>query len=660
MRRFSITSPSEYEDKIIEELGRLGVAQLIKESVSGEAKKTGNLEICERYTSLRQKLDAISSVFQQVHKESPKKRRFNLRGITQRKIQKNLTVSSTIFDLVEIDKKTNEIGPTADAIIAEVAHLQEEVSDLKVRETRLTMLEKNGMKIDEVGDFRHIFVKVGLLKREFHHNFERHMKSLSLAYSINPSTHTEDFIVISGSMSYKFYVEEILKLLNFDEFIFNGSKDSNFKSLTVVRSLLKEAVSNLMALEDRYDKVLKELKPFEDSISEALKVEDARSAITKVGKQILIQGWVPADELEDVRGVVENSTNGTSNFSFESPTKEDTVPTKLPNRGVFRFFELFVKLAGTPNYFEIDPTPIFTILYVTMFGMMFGDIGGGIAFAILGLLLSRVRKNLLGLPRSAVRKLGIVILFCGMSAIVFGALYGEFFLFEVFNPLLLSPIHDQNEMITIALTFGVAQIALALVLNIINKFRMGHKLEAILSEKGLLGLAYYSVGVLLAIKFVQGNMSLNAFVENMLLTYTALGLLGLIFLAPVVIGFIEGKGGIIEKLLLGFTHFFEAFISFLTNSVSYIRLAAFALSHGAFALCAAILAGIIGGIPSYILINVLVFIIEGMSVGIQAMRLMYYEFFTKFYTGDGKPYRPFQLKANKKDIRFKKPFSSNR
>jgi V/A-type H+-transporting ATPase subunit I len=143
-------------------------------------------------------------------------------------------------------------------------------------------------------------------------------------------------------------------------------------------------------------------------------------------------------------------------------------------------------------------------------------------------------------------------------------------------------------------------------------------------------------------------MSLNAFAENMVLTYAALGLLGMIFLVPVAIGFIEGEGSIIERLLLGFTHFFEAFISFLTNSVSYIRLAAFALSHGAFALCAAILAGIIGGIPSYVIINVLVFLIEGMSVGIQSMRLMYYEFFTKFYTGDGKPYRPFQLKATRK------------
>ena len=648
MKRFSITSPSAYEDEIIEGLGRLGVVQLIRESISGEAKKTSNIEICERYTSLRQKLDAVSSAFRQGQQESPKKKRFNLKSLTQHKTQKNIPVSSTFFDLTEVDTKTSELRPTAEAVIAEAERLQEETDDLRVRETRLAMLEKNGMKTDDVGNFRHIFVKVGLLKREFHHNFERHMKSLNLTYSINPSTHTEDFVVISGPMNYKDYAEDVLTLLNFTEFSFNGSEDPQFKSLTNVRKLLKEAAANLINLEDRYDQVLNELKPFEDSVREALKIEDARSAITKVGKHILIQGWVPADKLELIRGVVENSTNRTADLSFENPTREDIVPTRFSNQSIFKFFELFVKLAGTPNYFEIDPTPLFTILYVVMFGMMFGDIGGGMAFAVLGLLLSRIRKNLLGLPKSAVRKLGVVILLCGLSAIVFGALYGEFFLVEIFSPLLLSPIHAQNEMIVIALTFGVAQIALALVLNVINKFRMGHRLEAILSEKGLLGLAYYSVGVLLAIEFIRGNMSLDAFAENMPLTYTALGLLGAIFLAPVAIGFIEGKGSVIQNLLLGFTHFFEVFISFLTNSVSYIRLAAFALSHGAFALCAAILAGIIGGIPSYLIINVLVFLIEGMSVGIQAMRLMYYEFFTKFYVGDGKPYRPFQLKAARK------------
>ena len=106
---------------------------------------------------------------------------------------------------------------------------------------------------------------------------------------------------------------------------------------------------------------------------------------------------------------------------------------------------------------------------------------------------------------------------------------------------------------------------------------------------------------------------------------------------------ISGKVNIIAQLLKGFSEFIETFLSLLTNSISYVRLAAFAIAHGALGLSALILASVIGVMPSYVLMNILVILIEGLAILIQSMRLTYYEFFTKFYSGSGKPYKPFSL-----------------
>jgi V/A-type H+-transporting ATPase subunit I len=108
-------------------------------------------------------------------------------------------------------------------------------------------------------------------------------------------------------------------------------------------------------------------------------------------------------------------------------------------------------------------------------------------------------------------------------------------------------------------------------------------------------------------------------------------------------GLMEGELKIVDNLTRGFAEFIETFISTLTNSISYVRLAAFAIAHGALGMSAVILASTVGAPLSYLIMNILVIIIEGLAILIQSMRLTYYEFFTKFFSGGGMPYRPFTL-----------------
>jgi V/A-type H+-transporting ATPase subunit I len=146
-------------------------------------------------------------------------------------------------------------------------------------------------------------------------------------------------------------------------------------------------------------------------------------------------------------------------------------------------------------------------------------------------------------------------------------------------------------------------------------------------------------------------MDFGVFVQQgtVLFSIIAVGSLALIFLYPLIESRIEHKKGkFFDQLVMGFGEGFEIFLSYLTNSVSYIRLAAFAIAHGALAYAATVFAGTIGNIPSLLFMNVIVFLIEGFAAFIQSTRLMYYEFSTKFFIGDGTLYRPFRTKLEAK------------
>jgi V/A-type H+-transporting ATPase subunit I len=274
-----------------------------------------------------------------------------------------------------------------------------------------------------------------------------------------------------------------------------------------------------------------------------------------------------------------------------------------------------------------------------MYGMMFGDIGQGVLLLAMGLIFSRFQRSFLGIPPRAMRKLGGILATCGISAIFFGTLYGEFFLTEAFHPIFLNPIQGQTTIIVVALLFGVAQVSVGLVLKIVNLLRTRAMIEAAF---GGVKLVYYASGVALAVKYAA-SLSFTVFTDNLWLTVLALTCLLVVFASPTIESVIKHEFKFGEGIMKGASEFIETFLSYLTNSISYVRLAAFAIAHSALGLSAVILGLTIGVIPGFLVMNFLAMTIEALGVFIQCMRLTYYEFFTKFYSGNGVSYRPFSL-----------------
>lgn len=310
-------------------------------------------------------------------------------------------------------------------------------------------------------------------------------------------------------------------------------------------------------------------------------------------------------------------------------------PTKLHNNPLFRPFEFFVKMYGLPSYNEFDPTPIVAITYVLMFGIMFGDVGQGLVLAAGGFLLYKLKKM----------DLAAIIGYAGISSAFFGFCYGSVFGFEeVLHPWLLRPMENIMTVLIAAVALGTVIITLSMVLNIAVALKNRDYGRACFSQNGLAGLVFYWAVIAGVILMVVKGITVFSVVYNLI--FIVLPLL-LVFLREPLSRAIAHKrqlitGGKGEFFLESFFELFEILLSFVTNTISFVRVGAFALNHVGMMGVVFIFSEMASGAASWVIIvigNLVVMGLEGLIVGIQVLRLEYYEIFSRFYSGEGKEFR---------------------
>ncbi|ABL77746.1 V-type ATPase 116kDa subunit family protein [Thermofilum pendens] len=354
---------------------------------------------------------------------------------------------------------------------------------------------------------------------------------------------------------------------------------------------------------------------------------------------VVVEGYVPVKYV----GLLEDSLRGKVPrllyFKYSEVPRSAGAPTYIERRGLKKYLYSLTSMRGTPAYWEIDPTLIFTAMFVVMYGMMFGDIGQGLVLSAFGAWLLKTKYRLLGITSEGAATLGALSLMAGISSMVFGAVYGFMFFLKPLAHPIIAPIHDIYEIIAVALWFGVAQLVVAMALNMVNLWRMGDNIGAVFSGMGGLGLLFYLSGVVVAYNLATTGFNL-AVLSSPSLTPFLLAILASI-LGVLGYGLYESiHGGEKEKIMHAVSEVIEMIIALPANSLSYIRLAAFAMAHEAFGILAENLTPSVGEIASYAVANLLVLGIEGLAVGIQAMRLTYYEFSTKFFKGVGVEFKP--------------------
>lgn len=362
-------------------------------------------------------------------------------------------------------------------------------------------------------------------------------------------------------------------------------------------------------------------------------------------KFFMVCGWVPSLEVESLKEKLLKYEDLMLEVEEEAEevTKKIKVPSKLKNIGYAKNFEDLVKLYGVPRYGEIDPTVFVSITYPILFGAMFGDVGQGALFLIAGLYLTKKFGDLsLGGLIS-----GGLLFYSGLSSVIFGFLYGSFFGIEgIIKPILFNPLANVNsiaEILILSLAFGSILLFVGYIFSIINAVKRKDFTQFIFGEKGILGLLFHSTLIGLVVLQILGKNPFNAVIW----VIWFLSLMIIIILKGPISNIlrkrkafdIEAGEYFIEE---GFG-MFENLLSIFSNTLSFIRIGAFALNHAGLFLAVheiALISGKIGGLAIYIIGNIIVIILEGLVVYIQAMRLQYYELFGKFYTGDGIEYAP--------------------
>jgi vacuolar-type H+-ATPase subunit I/STV1 len=633
MKRFWMAVPTGYEDSALRKIGELGAVHFTRETLTERASGVDSAEIQTRFSRLRERIYSVSRDVK--IEEHP--------ATTEELPQANLGQISSF--VTEIEKELDETTKALNTAETEKKSLNE----LK---EHLRLLHSVGLTVDTIGTFKHVFVKVGFLNNLRLSKLDGYTSGTSIVYAAKPGKDRETFTAVTGSIEDQPFLEMTLKLLNFEEFSFPLETDSDPEAaLDKTENAMRRKDEEIQSIRNRLSRIRQRFESFEPQAFGTLQVETMKQSLLRTKKMSLIEGWIPASKIDTMkRGIEEIVPKEEVYLKLEDPKPVDKVPSSFENKGIARPFSIFVNIQGTPGYFEINPTPIYAALFIAMFGIMFGDMGGGAIFIFLGYLLTRKKNGLFSFSRNTTRRLGQIIICCGISAIFFGSLYNEFFLMEILPRTILNPLQNFSQIITVALIFGAVQLVLGLILNIINRFRRRELSLAILSGRGILGLLFYLTGIILAVTYLR-SMNFGVFVEQgtVIFTIIALSSLALIFLYPLIESGIEHKKGkFFDHLVMGFGEGFEIFLSYLTNSVSYIRLAAFAIAHGALAYAATVFAGTIGNIPSLLFMNVVVFLIEGFAAFIQSTRLMYYEFSTKFFIGEGTLYRPFRTKVEAK------------
>ncbi|MGC9469300.1 MAG: V-type ATP synthase subunit I [Anaerolineae bacterium] len=383
------------------------------------------------------------------------------------------------------------------------------------------------------------------------------------------------------------------------------------------------------------------------------KLAETIAGFQKFRYTYLVEGWVPASKVEPLKLRIREVSKETA-VEAHVPTRreEAQAPFEFSNPPLIRAFEGLVTTYGYPMYRELDPTPLVALTFPLIFGLMFGDIGHGFVLVLLGLLLqSRKVRALEGLAG-----LGGVIAVCGVSSLTFGLLYGSLFgLEDVVPALWLRPLERTTDVLVVAIVFGIATLTLGMLYNVLRAVLEGGWGEILFSRNGVAGILFYLSLVGLGASFLGVDLPMStSLLLPILIAGGALVALAEI-LEPLTKGESIQKGAVGMAAVEGLFELFETLLSLISNTLSYVRMGAFAVAHGALGLVVFILARLVDpseGVGYWIVAllgNLLVIGFEGMIVGIQTLRLEYYEFFSKFFTGRGKPYRPLTLFEGRAD-----------
>ena len=440
------------------------------------------------------------------------------------------------------------------------------------------------------------------------------------------------------------------------------------KTIETTRQKISELEANLRNLSGKYGQELNKLW-WDVHVSRSM--ADAIVRFGQLRHTYVVVGWVPSADLELL---TQRLKQASPEILIEAiPTERSghhtNVPVALTTNKWLRPIQMLVTQYGRPSYGELDPTWLMAITFPLLFGAMFGDLGQGLVLLVLGLLIDR------GVILKAMSSLGLLIAYCGASAAIFGYLYGSIFGFEGhlieeylgfhFEPPWLSPIHEILPVLSLAIDAGIVILLLSFLLGMFNNIRARDWPHLVFGHTGIVFFIFYLAFLALLGSFLGTTAiapQVAVAIASLPLPWTLIAIVFglLVMFSGALRNWMEGHrpiegsgvGGFLMFLVQSFMDLFESLISLLSNTLSFVRVGAFAVAHGGLSLAIFSLAGEEPDLGFWITIligNLFIIGFEGLIVGIQTMRLHYYEILGKFFHGGGMRFEPLTLTPRKED-----------
>ncbi|MDR2048618.1 MAG: V-type ATP synthase subunit I [Treponema sp.] len=582
----------------------------------------------------------------------------------------------------EEERLTDSLCRTILALRSRETAQNQEKKKLEETITEAKAFSKLNAPFSDLDQLSYLTLRVGRLDTRRREELEENLADRAVIIPLDDSGR----VLAAASRKGRFALDSALKKAAFSPIAvpegYKGVPADLLESLDGRLENVEKELEKIAASKHQFRKeYASSLRRFYVSFVIAGEVEDLKGRLRGTRNVYVISGWVPADEVAALAEELGKRTEGRTAIRAYNPEEieevregREKVPVSLKHGAFVKGFEPVVFSYGAPLYGTIDPTPFVAFFFTVLFGIMFGDAGQGLVLLLLGFAVGNGNSAFLRSYKKFAGPLKAV----GISSSVMGLLSGEFFTIEglfAYPTKIVSgfvmrffkiPGEAPERILTImpekgnveklfyffgfTIAVGVVLNSIGLIVNIVNQWSLKRYEKAVFAKTGAAGLLLFWYALFIAARILLGGTFSR---------FDYIGLfvpVGLIFFGPVLWRVVSGQRPALEHGLLvfimeGFVEILESASTYISNTVSFLRVGAFALSHAVlsfivFSLSEMVRETAAGALSLVIMIfgNVVIILLEGMIVAIQVVRLQYYEFFSKFFTETGVEFKPFRFR----------------